>query len=293
MALPFHLDSFNRDVNQYPNPCAYVVNASQVTGWFKSRTTKALADGQNERPLSLVKSVTVTVVSIPYPRPSLFATQELLVLSIDAASVITIDEPAPPDGTIILTGVPRFGLLVINTYYVINSAGNTFQLSLTPGGPAVTLTPATPLSFYLYVMTPSQVNQLEAAKMITLYPNIYLQLRTREYKDVNLLQTINSKLSTIQFVLVLERCQFSDSGEPIWLHYKSAIPEQVYRFDTKDELNVEIQSRNGNPIEFFIDEKTTQGYKPDPYKQTLITFSVLPYLKDGHFTNQAVDLVGE
>jgi hypothetical protein len=294
MATPFHLDSYFRDVNAFSNPCDYVVSVADIQHWFDGRTTSAIPGNTNTRPLSLTKSMMVSVVSLPYPRPFLYANAVLQVVTIDSSSVITITTSAPPNGTMIMVGMPKYGLLGNSIYYVVNSAGSTFQLSLTSGGvPITTLTQVSPLGFELYVMSQQSIDALERAKSLTFYPNIYLRVQSSAYKDKNLVQTIKGKLPEIQFVLVLERYQFSDTGEPVWLQYKSATQDQVYRFKYKDEVNIQFFSRNGEVITFFDDPGTKSGDPANPYKQTLITFSVLPYIKDGHFANQAVDLVGE
>lgn len=76
---------------------------------------------------------------------------EAVTISFASPAVVTFEKPAPPNGTIInlmTTGALPAPLLVESSpgsakdYFVVNSSGNTCQLSLTSGGAAINTTDA-------------------------------------------------------------------------------------------------------------------------------------------------------
>jgi hypothetical protein len=293
MASFIDLDSFWRDRDIYPNPCQYELTPNQVALWTVSaREVRAIPQNPNSRPLDFVDAISVISASLPYPRVELFAPSTLHLISV-------ISNTFTADGTvalndIIMTSSPGFGNsigLARNVeYHVINLAGNTFQLSLTQGGAAVTFTDSTGIGLEVAVISPADytdvIEATESAIKLAALPRIYLDFHCKLYPDTRLLNTNNGVLQDAKFVLGIDRIQFDDNATPVWIHYK-AHGEQVMRFKRNEPVTIRFMTRDGTTIPFFEEEDMT--IVTNPNKQSLITLSVTPYLRDGDYANHLTD----
>ncbi len=292
MSTYVDLDSFWRDRQMYTNPCNYELTPKQVDTWPAfTREVVALPQNPNGRPLDFVNALHVISATLPYPRIELFAPL-ITILSI-LANTITADQPVP-NNNIIMTSSPAFanslGILRNVEYHVINSAGNTFQLSLTQGGAAITLNNATgvnltvadiPLADYANIIL-----DLESAKQLVNFPRIYLDFHSRLYKDDRLLNTSGGILADAKFVLGIDRVQLDDNAAPIWIHYKSH-GDQVMRYKRNDPVVIRFMTRDGTTIPFFTEDDLSVATNPN--RQTMITVNVTPFVRDAHFVNHEVD----
>jgi len=294
MATFIDLDSVWRERQTYPNPCDYQLLPSQIASWPRAgRDVNSLPKNPNERPHDFVTSINMLTVTLPYPRIELYAKSSVIIDSILANVVTTVDPHGLVDGDIIMTSAAfyrHYGLDRNVEYHVINSTPTTFQLSLTPAGAAITLTNGTGINLVAAVISAADYAEVIAAnnvaRQLVDFPRLYIDFRSKLYNDTRCLRTINGNLPDAKFVLGIDRIQINDVGMPIWLHYK-VTPEQVIRFKRDDCMIVRIMTRDGTTIPFFTEPDLM--VPTNPLKQTLLTVEVTPYDRDASFTNHSVD----
>ncbi len=300
MATYIDLDSVWRDRQTYVNPCEYELTPNQIATWTKSvREVRALPQNANERPLDFVSALNVNSVTLPYPRIEIYAPRLIIIDSILAGVVTTVDEHDLTTNDILMTSSPGFavssGIQRNVEYHVTVVSATTFQLALTQGGAALSLVngsginlemavidaPGAPDSNYSTVMT-----AWEAGLQLVKFPRIYLDFHSKRFNDTRFLKTIDGVLADARFVLYTDRAQFDDTLTPVWLHYKAS-GEQVMRFKKDDIIVIRVMSRDGTTIPFFTESDLTVATNPD--KQTMITVCVTPYLRDAVFANHLTE----
>jgi hypothetical protein len=122
---------------------------------------------------------------------------------------------------------------------------------------------------------------------LALQPRLYVDFHCRRYEDLYLINTISGFNRDARFVCVLDRIQVDDNGNSVWMHYRSNM-DQVLRFRRKDPVVFRIFTVDGvsiNPGDNLIPQPL------DPFKQTLATFEVTPYIRDEHFSNQLLETI--
>lgn len=288
MSNPMELDSYFRDRTNYPNPCEYKLNASEVSGWFrKSRTVRATAQNPANSPLDFIKTVNVNSLTLPYPRVELYTPIATIVTTIGNPVANTLYATNTfVNGNTIQVRFPQSGLTYGIVYYVINATPNDFQVSLTPGGAAVVLTAETLISLPVYLVTPEIVTTLNNARELVRAPRVYLDFHCSFYNDRNLVTTINSVHPTARFAFVQDRIQFDEELVPVWIHYKSLM-EQTLRVQLDDTIEIRIFGRNDTTIPYFVDDLS--GISPDPYKQTIIDLVITPFIRSAEFDNHNIE----
>lgn len=116
-------------------------------------------------------------------------------------------------------------------------------------------------------------------------PRVYVQFQSKEYLDKHLIQTIDGVHADEQFICVFDKVQVDDTSTPIWIHYKCQM-EQVTRFRRDDVINFKVTTRSGAVLPNL---DTLLPADPDPTKQVLATFEVLPYIRDADYDNHLVE----
>lgn len=112
-------------------------------------------------------------------------------------------------------------------------------------------------------------------------PRIYVNFRSKHYKDVHLITSIEGKQMDSKFICVPEKVQNDSNGDPLWIHYK-CLMEQAMRFNRGDPIVLQLTTRSG---EVLPQQDSPPDQDPDPLKQSLITFEVTPYLRDGDYNH--------
>jgi hypothetical protein len=302
MSTYIDLDSFWRNRSAFPNPCEYSLTPEQVATWTKSvREVRALPQNANERPLDFVSALNLLGATLPYPRVELFANKFIDVDSITGGNTFnTLVPHGLVVGDIVITSSPGFtisnGVGREIEYHVVNIPTPTsFQVSLTPGGPVQSFTNGTGLELVLAVLgDPTDPTsdyatvtaETAAAKQLVTFPRIYIDVHSHRYNDPRCIRTIGGILADAKFVLVLDKVQYSDDLQPLWLHYRSH-GEQVMRFKRDDILFIRFMTRDDTTIPFFVEPDLT--IPTNPFKQTLITINNTPYLRDAVFSNHQID----
>lgn len=297
MSQYLELDSLQRDRETYPNPLDYKLLPKNVDTWTsEARDVNALPPNPNQRPLDFTSSLNVICVTLPYPRIELFTIDFLTVTSI-LANVFTFDNIVPStlvlaNGDVLMTSATFFSSLGISAgvqYYVINVTPGTFQLSLTPGGAPIVVTNASGLNLVFAILPVADyaeiIAELTNAQVLLNLPRIYLDFHSNTYKDTRMVRTINSANPDAKFVLVQDRIQFSATGQPMWIHYKSM--QQTMRFRKDDIMIIRFMDRNGHTLDFFTEDDL--DVLINPQKQSLILVEVIPYLRDNAFSNHNTD----
>jgi hypothetical protein len=302
MSTYIDLDSVWRDRSAYPNPCDYSLTADQVATWSKSvREVRALPQIASERPLDFVAALNLLGATLPYPRVELFATTFIDVDSITGGNTFnTLTPDNLAVGDVVITSSPGFaisnGVGREVEYHVVNILSPTsFQVSLLPGGLVQSFTNGTGLEMMLAVLGDpadpasdyaSVTAQTAAAKQLITFPRIYLDVHTHRYNDPRCIRTIGGVLADAKFILVMDKVQYTDDLQPIWLHYRSH-GEQVVRFKRDDPVTLRFMTRDGTTIPFFVE--TDLAIPTNPYKQTMISINNTPYLRDAIYSNHQVD----
>lgn len=123
-------------------------------------------------------------------------------------------------------------------------------------------------------------------EQLSILPRIYVDFHCRRYDDRYLISTIGGRQPEARFICILDRIQFDiDNITPLWIHYKSPM-EQTLRFLRDDPVVFRITDRNGTVLPFFIDDDPTQP--ADPTQQSMVTFTITPYIRDSTYDNHAV-----
>lgn len=300
MSTFIDLDSVWRDRQAYPNPCDYELTPEQVDTWVRSvREVRALPQNANERPLDFVTSINVIGLTLPFPRIELYAPRLIIVDSILANVMTTLEDHGLTSGDIVMTSSPGYGIssgIQRNVeYHVIVLSVTTFSVELTPGGGAVNLVPGTGIGLALAVIDdPSApgsnyaavTTAWSAALQLLDFPRIYLDFHSHRYNDARFLKTIKGVLADAKFVLTIDRTQFDDTLAPKWIHYKTH-GEQVMRFKRDDPVIMRLMTRDGTTIPFFNEPDLNIPTNPD--KQTMLTVNCTPYLRDAVFSNHATE----
>lgn len=294
MAGYVDLDSVWRDRVAYPNPLDYALLPNQVDTWIKSsRDTRALPANPNERPLDFVNSITLLAATLPYPRIEIFTNSFVNVTSISAGNVFNMTGPFVfTNGDIVMTSSPGFvpnGIFRDTEYHILgpfNAPVTSFQVSLTPGGVPVTLTPGTGLNLQFALIPVANysvvMEELTAAKQLVQLPRLYVDFHSQRYKDTRLINTAGGVLSDAKFIIGIDKVQFDDNLTPIWIHYKSH-GEQVFRYKRDDPVYIRFMTRDGTTIPFF--DESDLSIPTNPNKQSLVTFMIIPFIKDNRFSN--------
>jgi|LakMenEpi03Aug12_release.lakeMendotaPanAssembly.Ray.scaffolds.fasta_scaffold03339_16 hypothetical protein len=126
---------------------------------------------------------------------------------------------------------------------------------------------------------------LPYSSLLATMPRVYINFTSMLYRDVNLVQTINSSLPDAKFVCKYDKIQYDSLNTPIWIHYKCDM-DQVMRFERRDPIQFQVLTRSGNVLP---QQDTNVPADADPLKQTLCTLSITPYIQDGKFDNQMVE----
>lgn len=116
-------------------------------------------------------------------------------------------------------------------------------------------------------------------------PRVYIDIHSREYKDIHLISAINGKQPDAKFICSFDKIQFDNNFVPTWIHYKCDM-EQTMRFRRGDPITFKVMTRNGNVLP---NGDTLVPDVADPNKQILCTLAVTPYIRDGDYDNHLVE----
>jgi hypothetical protein len=284
------LDSIWRDGDIYPNICDYVVIAKQTKSWSSSaRDVSPLPANPNLRPLDFVSAIRVVSFQLPYPRIELFANK---IVTVDSIVSNTLNSVANglANGDILMTStnMPSVGIQANVQYHVINAAADSFQLSLTSGGAAVTFTNGTGLDLPLSVVTTPVYTAFSNSLTLLSLPRLYLDFHCSQYKDSRNVDSMSPAIAgDAKFVLVQDKIIF-DGNVPTWISYRSDM-EQVMRYAYRSEYIFKVMTRDGTVLPFFVESDRT--IPKDPQMQSLATFCITPYIRDNDYSNHEVQPV--
>lgn len=293
MSTFLSIDTIYRDRVEYPNPCKFALTPGQVASWFKyAREVRAYPQNTNKRPLEFVTSASVQKLSLPYPRISLYATESIIIVNINAAGTVLTASAALPAwfvvGTQVQVGVSSNGLVTYKNYYVENVASPNFSLDIVdpPVGP-VAFMPGSNLQIPLFNATTDVVNAMTDALAIVGYPRLYLNYY-QGHNDRQLINCIDNLHSEVKFVLFQERVQYDGDNTAVWIDYYSR-NDQVMRIMRDFPPNFVITTRNQEIVPFFTDLDLSVPANPD--KQVLIDMTLTPYIRDALYTNSTIETV--
>nr|QBK86408.1 MAG: uncharacterized protein LCMAC102_02030 [Marseillevirus LCMAC102] len=126
---------------------------------------------------------------------------------------------------------------------------------------------------------------LPFSETVSEFPRIYVNFRSDRYKDIHLIQAIDGKQPDAKFICNFDRIQNDSNGNPMWIHYKCSM-EQTMRFDRGRPVLFQITTRDGSILPNL---DTILPTPLDPTKQTLCTFELTPYIRDGDYDNHLAE----
>ena len=112
------------------------------------------------------------------------------------------------------------------------------------------------------------------------FPVVYIDFHSATYKDIHLIQTINGIHADSRFICSFDKIQNDQFGAPLWIHYKCNM-EQTLRFKRDDPVVFRVTTRSES---ILPNPDTVVPDAPDPFKQTLCTFEITPYIRDGDYS---------
>ena len=115
---------------------------------------------------------------------------------------------------------------------------------------------------------------------VATYPRVYVNFRSRNYDDIRLIDAIDGMHPDAKFVCTFDKLQYDPLGNPLWIHYKCGM-KQTMRFERGQPIVFQVCGRNGIPLP---QQDTPPSQDPNPNKQTLCTFQIIPYEIDGEFS---------
>lgn len=272
------LDSIYRDRLEYPNPCDYKVTATQVKEWSRNTRSKDYSVDN-----SLLHTCRIDSLLMPYPRVELFG--DIIEITSVALAVFTLNgHPFSTNDIIESLDATTGNQIVPKTQYEINVIdANTFNIRAIGGGANISI-PAQTFnarnSLRVVKVTAAVQTALTNALQLLQEPRLYIDFDCETYKNIDVLSSMYNTHRMDKFVMTYDKIQYDDKGRGMWVIYKTKSTPTI-RFQIGDPLIVKISDRYGSPIDWFNDNSTTT--LPNPDKQTLLTLSVTPYLRDNYY----------
>lgn len=100
-----------------------------------------------------------------------------------------------------------------------------------------------------------------------LQPIIYINFHSSTFNDTNI-TTINDVNSNINFVCIFNKIQNDSSGNPLWIHYKCSM-EQNMRITFNSYFKIKIFTNSGLSL---TNTDTLFSSPPNNLSQTFVTF---------------------
>lgn len=126
---------------------------------------------------------------------------------------------------------------------------------------------------------------LPYSETVSEFPRVYVNFRSKRYQDIHLINAIDGKQPYAKFICHLDRIQNDRNGNPLWIHYRCNM-EQTMRFERGEPVLFQITTRDGTTLPQL---DTSVPTPPDPTRQTLCTFELTPYIRDGDYDNHLVE----
>lgn len=115
-------------------------------------------------------------------------------------------------------------------------------------------------------------------------PVIYVNFRSKKYNDIHLINAIYGKQPTAKFICTQHKILNDKLGSPLWIHYQCNM-EQTMRFERGGPVIFQITTRDGS---ILPQQDTIVPLQTDPTKQSICTFELTPYIRDGDYDNHMV-----
>ncbi len=123
------------------------------------------------------------------------------------------------------------------------------------------------------------------SETVSAFPRLYVNFRSKTYNDIHLINAIDGKQSDAKFICVPDKIQNDSNGNPLWIHYRCSM-EQTMRFRRGEPVILQIMTRDGSILPQL---DTSPDQPPDPLKQTLLTFTVTPYIRDADYVHSMTE----
>jgi len=293
MSVTYFIDSVERDRQQYPDPLNYTLDASQVLTWPRStKEIKSIPSSHAKNPLDFASTVHLLSVQIPFPRPELYG-DIITATSIGAANELVFPDPhGLAAGDRIWTssnnGAP-YGVPVDLPLYVVGPVTpTTFSISTSLGGVPLAIGPATTLSLEFVIYTTAVQVLYEDSRVVLTSPVLLFKIRCVTYKDNRNIRCLNGTHGNSTHILFRGGVTQGTSGAPAFIEW-IAKAEQTQRWKLDDVIQFEFETRDGRVLDVFKESPDDQLKEKDPTRQSIISFIVTPFVRDGSFSNHFID----
>jgi len=125
---------------------------------------------------------------------------------------------------------------------------------------------------------------LPYTEQLSIEPRVYVNFSSTDYKDKNLIQSINGVHPDAKFVCQFLFIQKDAADTPVWIHYKAEPMTQSMRFNQGNTVRLQITLRDGS-VPIFPDPTIPL----DNFLQSLATFEIMPYIKSQSVDNHLVE----
>lgn len=300
MATALLIDTVGRDVSTITDPLNYTTPESMISDWNNYVTeTRAVPSNPSHSIPDFASSVDIKSVTLPYPRVELWGRQLNIQSIVSGGTLVLTTSEQIPDDTPIQTTMGKwgeYGLTTEVTYYVVNSAPGTFDLSLSIGGAPIGLADAANIGLTLTIVTPDVLAQVQKARDMYSSPHLVLKFCVKGESDDNRVRYLTSDVQNIrpyQFVLEKLGTDLDErTGMPVWVRFR-ALFDQVLRWGLKKPIIISFATIRGIPIDVFaenprkfpVDEATAMDWK-----RSIIVAVVIPYARDAKYTNHFADI---
>jgi hypothetical protein len=119
---------------------------------------------------------------------------------------------------------------------------------------------------------------------LTNIPVLYVDIHTRNYNDSSLINSPDNIHRKDKFLLTKSHVDYDALGLPRWIFYHCNM-DQVTRYARNEPVWVSFSQEDGRTIVI-----PDPGATPDPLMQTFMNLEVIPYFRDGHYSNQGIGL---
>lgn len=296
MATTLLLDTVGRDVEAVKDPLNYLTPEGWISSWNPNTTeVRAIPDKPSHSIPDFASNIEIRSITLPYPRVELWGVL-IHITGVVGGQLLTSDPP--PDGTEVMTTAGKwgdYGILPGATYYVVNSAPGTFQVSLAPAGVPEVLVDAAAVGLTLTIVTEEVLKQVEKAKGMYSSPHLLMRLSVHTESDNNRIRHYQSGQQSIgKYQFVLEKLG-NDVDEitftPMWVRFR-ALQDQVLRWNLRKPVHVGFATIKGIPVDVYKedlkfprDEEVSREWR-----RSIIVCTVIPYAREAKYSNHFADI---
>jgi hypothetical protein len=156
------------------------------------------------------------------------------------------------------------------------------------GGAPLVIGPATTLSLDFVIYTAAVQALYEDSRVVLTSPVLLFKIRCVTYKDNRNIRCLSGTHAGVTHILFRGGVTQGASGAPAFIEW-IAKAEQTQRWKLDDVIQFEFETRDGRVLDVFKESADDQMKEKDPTRQSIISFIVTPFVRDGSFSNHFTD----